>query len=140
MQNSTLLHIIFTVKDDMDSFLSDFNKKLVEELEFFCLKEGSKLIEASCAADHMHLLLAIRHESSVSQVLNSIKHDLEVWLQNNCNSDFLWKRGYSAFSITSDKVAGVAALIGNQQELHDSISFKDELRIMMSEDFESINY
>ena len=140
MQDATILHIIFSVKNENLEVDGSFNRKMNEFLEFTCLNQGCRLVESECLKDHLHILIRIRYELSVSKVVHEIKKILENWIKENYLSDFLWKSGYSAFSLTSEKVAGVAALIGNQKELHNFISLSDELEIMINGGFENIKY
>ena len=140
MNNATILHIIFCITDNGFELSSNFNKRLTDYLEICCIKESCQLIEAECLVDHLHILIRIRHELSVSQVVQQLKRESQNWVQYQYFKGFTWKAGYSAFSLTSEKIAGVASLIGNQKELHNFISFKDELEIMISDGFENIKY
>ena len=140
MQDAIILHIIFTIKDNGFDISADFTKKMVSHLEFACLNQDCRLLEAECLKDHLHILIRIRQELSVSQVVQTLKRDSQTWVQNEYFKDFCWKPGYSAFSLSTEKVAGVAALIDNQKKLHDTISYKDELEIMINDDFDNIRY
>ena len=139
-QDATILHIIFSVKNENLQVDGSFGRKIREFLEFTCLNQNCRLVESECLTDHLHILIKIRYELSVSRVVQDIKKASENWIIENYVSDFSWKPGYSAFSLTSEKIAGVVALIGNQKELHNFMSFNDELEIMINDGLEGIKY
>ena len=79
--------------------------------------------------DHCHLLFRLGKTIDVAQLIREIKRDSSEWVKNASPvKDFYWQTGYGAFSISPGHVDQLKEYIANQQEHHQTESFRDEFR------------
>ncbi|MFH0736643.1 MAG: IS200/IS605 family transposase [bacterium] len=78
--------------------------------------------------DHIHLLIALSAEQSISKVVNLIKGESSHWINENklTNTKFSWADEYYAGSIGESQLTTVINYINNQSEHHRVKSFKEE--------------
>lgn len=75
--------------------------------------------------DHVHLLLAIPADVSISKAVNLLKSNSSKWMREQ-DHKFGWQRGYAAFSVSVSNLVAVTKYIDNQEELHTKRSFEQE--------------
>jgi len=125
------IHLIFSTKDRkpliLESFESNLNyhikEKLSNDFESFVESIGG-------SKDHIHILFNHSPNHSLKDIVKGIKGESSHWINENnfLEEKFAWQAGYSAFSISIDKVAIVRNYIKNQKEHHKKILFIDEIR------------
>ena len=104
-------------------------------LESVCnhIKENGKLkgIFIECIngySDHLHCLMLLNADSSISKQMQLIKGESSFWINKNKinKGHFEWADEYFASSVSEDKLDVVKAYIINQQEHHKKVTFKVE--------------
>ena len=104
-------------------------------LESVCnhIKENGKLkgIFIECIngySDHLHCLMLLNADTSISKQMQLIKGESSFWINKNkvIKGQFEWANEYFASSVSEDKLDAVRAYIINQQEHHKKVTFKDE--------------
>ena len=104
-------------------------------LEFVCdhIKENGKLkgIFIECVngySDHLHCLMLLNADTSISKQMQLIKGESSFWINKNkiIKGKFEWADEYFASSVSEDKLGIARAYILNQQEHHKKVTFKDE--------------
>jgi len=80
--------------------------------------------------DHIHILFRQSPNHSLKDIIKNIKGESAHWINENSftKEKFVWQVGYSAFSISIDKVKIVSNYIENQKEHHKKILYIDEIR------------
>jgi len=78
--------------------------------------------------DHLHCLMQLNNELSISKQMQLIKGESSFWINRNklIKGKFDWANEYFAASVSEDKVEVVRAYILNQQEHHKKITFQKE--------------
>jgi REP element-mobilizing transposase RayT len=78
--------------------------------------------------DHVHLLVKLRPDHALSDVLRDLKANATGWMHELFPDldDFYWQRGYGAFTVSHSNVESVRSYIANQLEHHKKVSFRDE--------------
>ena len=97
------------------------------------IKENGKLkgIFIECIngySDHLHCLMLLNADTSISKQMQLIKGESSFWINKNkiVKGHFEQADEYFASSVSEDKLDIVRAYIINQQEHHKKITFKDE--------------
>jgi putative transposase len=85
------------------------------------------LIAAGGMPDHVHFLLTIHREISISDAVRNIKARSSKWLHERGHNDFQWQNGFSIFSVSASVVPKVKMYIANQEEHHKKMTFVQEL-------------
>jgi len=87
--------------------------------------------------DHVHLLVGLRPDHRISDVVRELKKASTVHVQElDRKSGFRWQEGYYAFTVSSDDIPRVRSYIAGQEEHHahgKTPSFLDELKIFLQE-------
>jgi len=80
--------------------------------------------------DHVHILLVLSKNHSLSQVVMEVKRATSKWIKTQGKEfkGFHWQSGYGAFSIGQSGVDEVKTYIANQVEHHRVKSFEEEFR------------
>ena len=104
-------------------------------LESVCdhIKENGKLkgIFIGCIngySDHLHCLMLLNADTSISKQMQLIKGESSFWINKNkiIKGHFEWADEYFASSVSEDKLDIARAYILNQQEHHKKVTFKYE--------------
>jgi len=80
------------------------------------------------SSDHLHCLMLLNADTSISKQMQLIKGESSFWINKNkiIKGHFEWADEYFASSVSEDKLDIVRVYIVNQQEHHKKITFKDE--------------
>ena len=77
--------------------------------------------------DHIHLLVNLRANPSLSKHVQEIKGGSSRWVnESNPSERFAWQVGYGAFTVSESQVESVMRYILTQEEHHKEMTFKGE--------------
>lgn len=78
--------------------------------------------------DHLHCLMLLNAEMSISKHMQLIKGESSRWVNKNkiTRGKFDWADKYFAASVSKDKLDSVRGYILNQQKHHRKITFQQE--------------
>ncbi|MDP3358894.1 MAG: IS200/IS605 family transposase [Lutibacter sp.] len=122
------IQIIFTVKG-RENFI---NKKHQEELHKYITgiiaKRQQKLLAIYANPDHIHILVGLKPNISISDLVRDIKTGSSKFINDNkwVNGKFNWQEGFGAFSYSRSQIDTVINYIANQEVHHNKMSFKEE--------------
>ena len=90
---------------------------------------GGQLIARTGASNHIHMLLNIPTNLSISEFLNQIKSCTSKWYrqQNVEKSTFAWSEGYFAFTVSPSSIGNVKQYFSNESTRHLTCSTEEEL-------------
>ena len=85
-------------------------------------------MELNVTEDHIHLLAKLRAGRAVSDVLRDLKANASGRMHDVFPSrkNFLWQRGYGAFTVSHSNVEEARRYIAKQKEHHRKVLFRDE--------------
>ncbi len=93
-----------------------------------CQRLGVTLLEIGGVADHIHLLLRLRPDVTLADVVRTIKANSSKWIRAELRQqDFGWQAGYSGFTVSESVVSRLKIYIQRQEEHHRQVTFKEEL-------------
>lgn len=89
---------------------------------------GQKLLCINGMPDHVHILLGIKPDASISNLVKDIKANSSRFINENkwIAGKFEWQTGFGAFSYGESQVDKVYKYIQNQDIHHKTKSFKEE--------------
>jgi REP element-mobilizing transposase RayT len=125
--------MVFAVKLRQFMIKPSFSGHLERYITGIVQKKGSKIMAIKTMPDHMHLLVSLNPNASVSDLARDIKACSSGYIKKafNCNL-FSWQTGYGAFSYSKSQLKQVAGYIQKQEEHHRQKSFKEEyMKILM---------
>lgn len=80
--------------------------------------------------DHLHILTSLHPTVALARLVKEIKLATSSWIKDNAVfPEFThWQDGYGAFTVSHSDKDPVIEYIKSQEEHHQRVSFKDELR------------
>ena len=123
------VHIIFSTRQRKRWIEQAWAPRLYEYFSGIVRRRDSELILAGGVEDHVHLLVSLSREATVSDVVRDVKAASSSWVHENVPgaSLFAWQNGYSAFSVSHSALQDVKQYIASQEEHHRSRTFHEEL-------------
>ena len=99
-----------------------------------CNKLDCPVLRVGGVSDHVHVLCRLGRTITVADLIKELKRDSSQWLKRKSPDlkDFYWQNGYGAFSISPGHVEILRDYIENQETHHQSESFQDELRRLLT--------
>ena len=94
---------------------------------------GHKMLAINNVSDHMHFLVGLNPNQSISEIMRLVKGDSAEWINKEMltTKKFQWQEGYGAFSNSKSQIDSVIKYIANQQEHHKKTTFVDEYKAML---------
>ncbi|MCI0705262.1 MAG: IS200/IS605 family transposase [Planctomycetia bacterium] len=126
-------HLVFSTKNRVPAISPEWEKRLWEYLGGIVRDLGGIPIQIGGVEDHVHLLVTLRQEPALKDVLRELKAGSSVWVHREFPEvrEFEWQVGYGAFTVSHSNISAVKAYIANQREHHKKQSSKDEFRALL---------
>jgi putative transposase len=124
-----LLHIVFSTKGRTPWITADVAERLYAYIGGIVRAEKGVLYTIGGVEDHVHLYLRWRADSSISDLMRTVKARSSKWIHGTLPKlrDFAWQEGYSVFSVSKSQDDTVKRYIANQREHHRETDFRNEL-------------
>jgi putative transposase len=120
------IHVVFGTRNRKPLLTPQLHTELARYITPILKDCGSRLVTEGGMPDHVHLLIDLGRESSVSDLVREIKTKSSKWLVRKCGSEFGWQSGYGVFSISVSLLPKVEGYIQNQERHHRAKSFQEE--------------
>ena len=126
-------HLIFSTKHRAPLLVGDVPQRLYAYIGGILRDEKGMLMAAGGMPDHVHLLVSLGRESSMSDAVRQIKGSSSRWITDTFPDlgGFAWQVGYAAFSVSYSKIDSVKHYLAIQAEHHQTVTFQDELRAFL---------
>ena len=123
------VHLVFTTKCHEVWLTKEIRNKLFDHIKENAKKKEIWLDRIGGYDDHIHCLISLRGEQSISRVAQLIKGESSFWLNENCfeHGKVLWQDDFWAVSVSEDHIKTLRKYIENQEEHHKERSFDQEL-------------
>lgn len=120
-------HIIFSTKDRRPLINPDLQTRLYDYMGGIITHEKGRLLAAGGAADHVHLLVSMTAQISLSDLMRLVKANSSKWVHETFpeHRDFRWQDGYGAFTVSASAIADVKRYITQQELHHRRVSFQE---------------
>ena len=123
-----MIHFIWSTKNRIPIITSELKLLLLLHI-----KENSKTKEIfidtlNCVDDHIHLLISLGTEQTISKIAMLIKGESSFWVnkQKLIKQKFEWQDEYIALSVSESAIDKVRQYILNQEEHHKKKTFTQE--------------
>jgi len=122
------IQIVFAVKGRQNLILEKNKVELYKYITGIITNEGQKLIAINGMPDHIHILIGLKPDKALSDLVRDIKSNSSRFInkQNWINGKFEWQTGFGAFSYSHSHLDNVIKYIQNQEKHHQKKSFQDE--------------
>ena len=125
------LHIVFSMKHRESLLTNQLHAEFARYINPILKDCKARLVTEGGMPDHVHLLVDLGRQTSVSTLLREIKSKSSAWLRKKTEKNFSWQSGYGVFSISPSHLKNVEAYIQNQTEHHRTKTFQEEFREML---------
>jgi putative transposase len=122
------IHIVFAVEGRQSLVKAEHNNELQKYITGIVTAKKQKLIAINNLPDHLHLLVGLRPDSSLSDLVRDLKAGSSKFINEKrwVVGRFSWQEGFGAFSHSRSQLGTVIRYIENQQKHHARKSFRGE--------------
>ena len=123
-----LYHIVFATKGRRALLKPPVAARLHDYLRGGIREEGGTVLIINATADHVHILVRLRQDKALSDVIRSIKANASKWIHKTFPSHraFAWQTGYGAFTVSESQAAKMQRYIQDQERRHRRTAFDEE--------------
>lgn len=124
------IHVVFAVTTRACVIRPEHKEDLQKYITGIVTHRNQKLIAINCMPDHTHVLIGLKPDQSVSDLIGRIK----TGSTNHINGKrwigcrFSWQEGFGVFSVSQSHLDTVIRYIRNQEKHHRRKTFHDEYR------------
>jgi putative transposase len=124
----TWVHLIWSTKNRDKIISKDLKPELLSHIKENAKSKDIYIDCVNCVSDHIHLLISLKGEQSISKLVMLIKGESSYWVNKNKFSKFKfeWQEEFIAVSVSESVVPKVREYIKKQEEHHKTKSFKEE--------------
>ena len=134
------IHVVFAVEGRQSLIQPEHNAELQKYIAGILSGQNQKLIAINNLPDHLHLLIGLRPDSSLSDLVRDVKAGSSKFINEKrwVMGRFSWQEGFGAFSYSRSQLGTVIRYLENQQKHHARQSFREEY-VALLEKF-GVNY
>jgi len=122
------IHVVFAVEGRENLIKPEHNDELQKYITGIVSAQKQKLIAINNMPDHMHVLLGIKPDMALSDLVRNVKASSSKFINEKrwVAGRFSWQEGFGAFSHSRSQLGTVIRYIENQQRHHAKKSFHEE--------------
>jgi REP element-mobilizing transposase RayT len=122
------IHIVFAVKGRQNLISPNRKEEIYKYITGIVTNKGQKLIAINGMPDHIHILIGLKPDKSISDLARDIKSNSSKFINDKkwINGKFEWQTGFGAFSYNHSQLTNVINYIQRQEEHHKIKTFKEE--------------
>lgn len=124
------VHLVFSTKNKTPFLNSnEIREKVFKHIYKNAKEKEIWLDSVGGHKEHVHCLVSLRKEQSISKVSQLIKGESSFWINKNhlTPQKFLWQDDFWAVSVSESHVDAIRGYIQNQEEHHRKKSFDEEV-------------
>ena len=121
------VQIVFAVKGRENLIKEEHREELQKYITGIINNKNQKTLAIYCMPDHTHILVGMKPNLSISDLVRDIKANSSSFVTDNkWVSKFNWQEGFGAFSYSKSQLDLVVKYILNQAEHHKKRTFREE--------------
>jgi putative transposase len=122
------IQVVFAVQNRESLIQKNWKDELYKYITAIIQNHDHKVLQINGMPDHVHILIGMRPNQSLSDLIKLVKQDSSKWINNKgfINGKFSWQSGYGAFSYSKVQLPRVVKYFQNQEEHHKTRSFREE--------------
>jgi REP element-mobilizing transposase RayT len=122
------IHLVFAVEGRQNLIRPEHNDELQKYIIGIVSGQKQKLIAINNMPDHLHLLVGLKPDLSLSDLVRDVKSNSSKFINERrwLAGRFSWQEGFGAFSYSRSQLGTVIRYIENQQKHHAKKSFREE--------------
>ena len=122
------IQIVFAVEGRQNLLLAEHNNELQKYITGIVSGQNQKLLAINNMPDHVHLLIGLRADLSLSELVRDIKANSSRFINEKrwIRGRFSWQEGFGGFSYSRSQIDAVIRYIRDQQRHHMRRTFREE--------------
>ena len=122
------IQVVFAVSGRENLIKPEWKDELYKYITGIVKNHEQKMIAIGGVADHIHILLGIKPNIKLSDLVKDIKANSSRFINERrfSKGKFYWQEGFGAFSYSISQLDNVIHYIQKQEEHHKKTSFRDE--------------
>lgn len=127
------IQVVFAVRGRLSLIRNEYKEEVHKYITGIIRNDGHKLIAINGMSDHLHILLGLKPDMALSDLVRDIKSNSSNFINERrlAQGKFGWQEGYGAFSYGHSQLDTIIRYIQNQEQHHSRRSFKDEYLILL---------
>ncbi len=121
-----LYHIVFSTKEWIALIGTDRKDELHAYIAGLVKEKGGKVLIINSMPDHVHILVVLPPDVSVSDLMKFVKANSSRWMKQRFGQPFAWQKGFGSFTVSRSGVDAVAKYIREQETHHRKMDYRDE--------------
>ncbi len=129
------IQIVFAVKYRKCLIAPRWEDELHKYISGLVTRKGQKLLAINSMPDHIHILIGMKPNCCLSELVREIKKASTEFINKNnwVPEKFQWQSGFGAFSYDYSGLDRVVKYVRNQKQHHQKVSFRDEYRNVLND-------
>ena len=129
------LHCVWGTKSRIPFLKNEIKKEVLDHIKENAKLKGIWIDIINGYSEHLHCLISLHPDQSLSDVMRLIKGESSFWINKNhiTKHKFSWSVEYFAISVSDSHVPRVRSYIRNQEEHHRTKIFKEEYLKMLKD-------
>jgi len=122
------IQVVFAVRGRENLISGKWKDELYKYICGIVKGNNEKVYAINGMPDHIHILLSIKPDTALSDLMRDIKASSSKWINTKkfVKGKFQWQEGFGAFSYSQSQLDSVIGYINNQEEHHSRKSFREE--------------
>ena len=122
------IRVVFAVQERQNLIRLERKEELHKYMTGIVTRQGQKLIAIHCMPDHTHILIGMKPNIALSDLVGDIKTGSTNHINKNhwVPGRFSWQEGFGAFSCSHPPLTGAINYLRNQAKHHARKSFRQE--------------
>lgn len=132
----SLYHIVINTKNREMTIPEESKRELYAYMYGIIKNSGCTLIRMNGIPNHIHLLVDLSSQLSLSQFMHNLKRSSSIWAKKRSDlfPDFVgWGKEYYAFSCSMGQKDAIVEYIKNQEAHHGVVPFDKEMGEMTTD-------
>jgi REP element-mobilizing transposase RayT len=123
------IHLIWTTKNRYPYLKKSLRIRLIHHIRENAISKGICIDFINGAEDHIHILLRLKADQSIANIVKLIKGESSYWVNQRkwFTTKFEWQRDYYAISHNSKYIKKIREYIKNQEKHHQAKSVNKKL-------------
>jgi REP element-mobilizing transposase RayT len=122
------IQVVFAPQGRQNLICPERREELQKYITGIITRQGQKLIAIHCMPDHTHVLIGLKPNMALSDLVGDIKTGSTNHINENhwVPGRFSWQEGFGAFSYSHSQLPGVIDYIRDQVQHHARKTFRQE--------------
>ncbi len=123
------VHVVWLTKNKYPYLTKEIRDKLIYHIIKNGDTKGIHINFINGYFDHLHLLISMKPEQSIAEIIHFIKGESSYWVNKNklTQIEFKWQPEYYVAAVSSQNVEKVRKYIKNQEKHHYIKTLDDEI-------------